>query len=515
MGEFKRIDSATDKNKRIAKNTLMLYFRMILTMLVSLYTSRIILNTLGVEDYGIYSIVGGVVSMLAVFNSAMSIATQRFLSFELGKGDLIQLRKTFNAAQIIHIGIALIVFILAETIGLWFVKNHLVMPSERMEAALWVYHFSILSFMVSIIQVPYNAAIISHEKMNIYAYVSILEVTLKLLIVFMLTWITFDKLKLYGILQFSVVLIITSIYRVYTIKNFNESKFQIVKDKNLYLTLISYSGWSLYGSIAGIAQTQGVNVLLNIFFGPVANAARGIASQVQGAVLSFISNIQVAVNPQIVKSYAEGDNEYLVTLIFRIAKLTFFLLSLIVIPIILEVDQILELWLHTVPEYTSNFTILVLILILLWPMSDPLMKGIQATGKIKQYQIITGILMFLIFVFTYLFYKLNYIAESTYIIAIVMEIVTLFVRLHIASRMLNFPIINYIKEVVLRNIIVVAMSVSFPLFIKSLMGTSLLRLVIVVFTSLIWSTVMIYFVGLDKQEKSIILKGVNKIIKRK
>jgi O-antigen/teichoic acid export membrane protein len=272
---------------------------MILTMLVSLYTSRVILNTLGIEDYGIYNVVGGVVSMFAFFNSAMSSATQRFLSYEIGRGDFEQLRKTFNATQIIHIGIAILIFILAETVGSWFVKTYLVIPSERLEAAIWVYHFSVLSFMVSIIQVPYNATIIAHERLNVYAYVSIIEVTLKLLIVFMLTWITFDKLKLYGILYFCVVFIIAVIYRVYTRRNFQESRFEVVKDKKLYKTLINYSGWNLFGNIAGVAKGQGVNIILNIFFGPAVNAARGIAMQVQAAVNSFVSNFQMAVNPQI------------------------------------------------------------------------------------------------------------------------------------------------------------------------------------------------------------------------
>ena len=314
-------------------------------MLVSLYTSRVILNTLGVEDYGIYNVVGGVVSMFAFFNSAMSSATQRFLSDEIGKGDFVQLRKTFNATQVIHIGIAVFIFILAETVGLWFVKTYLVIPPERLEAAIWVYHFSVLSFMVSIIQVPYNATIIAHERMNVYAYVSIIEVSLKLLIVFMLRWITYDKLKLYGILHFGVVFIIAAIYRVYTRRNFEESKFEFVKDQKLYKTLISYSVWNLFGNIAGVAKGQGVNILLNIFYGPVVNAARGIAMQVQAAVNSFVSNFQMAVNPQIIKSYAADEREYMYSLVIRGSKFSFYLLFFLSLPIMIEVDQILKLWL--------------------------------------------------------------------------------------------------------------------------------------------------------------------------
>lgn len=515
MEKIAPTSTSSQNNRRIAKNTLMLYFRMILTMLVSLYTSRVILNTLGVEDFGIYNVVGGVVSMFAFFNSAMSSATQRFLSYEIGKGDFVQLRKTFNATQVIHIGIAFFIFILAETIGLWFVKTYLVIPAERMDAAIWVYHFSVLSFMVSIIQVPYNATIIAHERMNVYAYVSILEVSLKLLIVFLLVGISFDKLKLYGILYFVVVLIIATIYRIYTRRNFEESKFEVVKDRQLYKTLISYSGWNLFGASAGVAQGQGVNILLNIFFGPVANAAQGIANQVRGAVNNFVSNFQLAVSPQIVKSYASGEKDYLNSLIFGTAKFSFYLLFLIALPITLEVDQILKLWLKTVPEYTSSFTILSLGLILLWPMSDPLMKAIQATGKIKKYQIITGTSMFLIFPITYLFYKFGFAAETTYIIAIIIEFLVLNVRLFIAGKLIDFPVINYIKEIIIKNILIALISLSLPLFIRSLMDANILRLIVVVFVSLIWNATIIYAIGLLKSEKAIVLRGIKKIIKRK
>lgn len=302
---------------------MMLYFRMILTLLVSLYTSRLILNILGVEDYGINNVVGGVITMFAFFNSAMSSATQRFLSFEIGKGDGSQIRKTFNATLIIHIGIAILVLILAETIGLWFVKRYLVIPAGRMEAALWIYHFSVLSFLVTIIQVPYNALIISHERMNVYAYASILEVCLKLLIVFMLTAISFDKLKLYGLLHFCVVFLIASVFRIYTRRHFEESKFLMVRDKQLYRTVFSFSAWNLLGNIAVILKGQGVNILLNLSYGPVVNAARGIAYQVQGALYGFVQNFQVAMKPQIIKSYATGNLEYMHQLIFRGTKFSF------------------------------------------------------------------------------------------------------------------------------------------------------------------------------------------------
>lgn len=512
MEEPKPTSTSSQNNRRIAKNTLMLYFRMILTMLVSLYTSRIILNTLGVEDYGIYNVVGGVVAMFAFFNSAMSSATQRFLSYEIGKGDSVQLRKIFNATQIIHIGIAVLIFILAETIGLWFVKTYLVIPVERMEAAIWVFHFSVLTFMVSIMQVPYNATIIAHERMNVYAYASILEVTLKLLIVFMLTWITYDKLKLYGVLQFLVVCIIATIYRIYTRKNFEESKFEVVKDKKLYKTLISYSGWNLFGNIAGVAQGQGVNIILNIFFGPVVNAARGIAVQVEGAVNSFVTNFQMAVNPQIIKSYAANESEYMTSLIIRSSKFSFYLLFLLSLPIILEVDQILKLWLRNVPSYAPIFTVLILVVILITSISGPLKIAVQATGKIAVYQAVIGTLLFMTLPISYYFLKLGYPPEVTLYITIVIEILALIFRFFFLKKIINFPVARFIKDVVIRNIIIVLLSVSLPLFLRKALDESFWRLFFVVCVALIWNAIVIYFVGLNKSEKMIVQKTVQKVL---
>lgn len=487
---------------------------MILTMLVSLYTSRVILNTLGVEDYGIYNVVGGVVTMFAFFNSAMSSATQRFLSYEIGKSNFIQLRKTFNASQVIHIGIAILILILAETIGLWFVKNYLVIPAERMDAAIWIYHFSVLSFIMTIIQVPYNATIIAHERMNVYAYISILEVSLKLLIVFLLVSISFDKLKLYGILYFGVVFLIAVIYRIYATLNFEESKFEVVNDKKLYRTLISFSSWSLFGSIANVAKGQGINIILNIFFGPVVNAARAIASQVQSAVNTFVINFQIAINPQIFKSFAEGNDEYMYSLIFRSAKFSFYILFILILPIIFEIDQILRLWLIKVPEMTAIFTVLTLIIILLWALSNPLVIAIQATGKIKVFQIISGTIMFLILPVSYLFFKLGYPPVIAYFIDFLVELVLLFVRLIMVRKLINFPLLLFLKGIVLKNILVVLLSVSVPLIIVNLFETSFVRLCTVFCVSFIWSGIIILNIGFDKSERSAIYQGIIKISKK-
>jgi O-antigen/teichoic acid export membrane protein len=479
-------------------------------MIVTLYTSRVILNTLGVEDYGIYNIVGGVVTLLSVFNSAMSTATQRFLSFEIGKGNFVKLKKTFNATQIIHIGIALFVFILAETAGIWFLKTYIVIPLERIEAALWVYHFSVLSFMVTVLQVPYNATIIAHERMNVYAYVSILEVVLKLLIVFLLTWISYDKLKLYGILNFAVVLSIAVIYRIYTRRNFDETKFELVIDRKLYKTLLNYSGWNLFGNLAAVVKGQGINILLNLFYGPVINAARGIAIQVQTAVHVFVSNFQLAVNPQIVKSYATSEDSYMHNLIISSSKYSFYLLFILSLPIILEVDQILILWLKVVPEHSSIFTVLSLILILINSHSGPLITALLATGDIKVYQTVVGILLILILPISYLFLKLGYPPETTLYVAFVIEIVALFYRLFFLKRKIRFPVVRFMNEVLTRNLIIVLFSVSLPFYIKSTMEEGFSRLIILVIVSLVWTSSVILIAGLSKSEKSMIITFLKK-----
>lgn len=494
---------------------MMLYFRMILTLLVSLYTSRLILNILGVEDYGINNVVGGVITMFAFFNSAMSSATQRFLSFEIGKGDGSQIRKTFNATLIIHIGIAILVLILAETIGLWFVKRYLVIPAGRMEAALWIYHFSVLSFLVTIIQVPYNALIISHERMNVYAYASILEVCLKLLIVFMLTAISFDKLKLYGLLHFCVVFLIASVFRIYTRRHFEESKFLMVRDKQLYRTVFSFSAWNLLGNIAVILKGQGVNILLNLSYGPVVNAARGIAYQVQGALYGFVQNFQVAMKPQIIKSYATGNLEYMHQLIFRGTKFSFYLLFGLSLPIMLEPEIILKLWLKTVPDYAAIFLQLLLIDIIIESVSGPLVTSVHASGKIKFYQIIVGTLFLLNLPVSYLFLKKGYQPEITMYVSIIITTLAFIFRMLMASKLVNFSKTNYFRKVLIPMLFVAVVSIIPPLWIQQYHEAGGTRSILVMLSSVLTFIPAVCFIGINRVEKDFIKsKILSKIIKR-
>jgi O-antigen/teichoic acid export membrane protein len=504
--------SPSENNKRIAKNTAMLYFRMLLTMAVSLYTSRIVLNTLGVEDFGIYNVVGGFVTMFGFLNSAMASATQRFLAFEIGKGDKIQLRNVFSMSVNIHFLIAFLILILAETIGLYFVNTQLTIPPERMVAARWVYQFSILTLMVNMISVPYNAIIIAHERMNVFAWVSIAEVSLKLLIVFMLQWFGFDKLKLYAILMFIVALLIRLIYGVYCGKKFKESEFRFYWDKPLFKTLINYAGWNLWGNAAVVIMDQGVNILLNIFFGPVVNAARGIAYQVKSAVNQFVQNFQMAMNPQIIKSYAAGDLKYMHQLIFQGAKYSFFLLFTLSLPIMLETEIILKLWLKTVPDYTVIFTRLVLINVLLDCISGPLMTAAQASGKIKLYQGVVGGLLILNLPVSYIFLKLGYSPEITLYVSIGISTIALIARLKIISPLVKLDTFIYLKKVVLKILSVSLVSMIIPTLIKSFLHEGFARLLIIGFSSLVVVGATIYFVGLGKNEQNFLTNKLKQVL---
>lgn len=501
-------------NKRIAKNTAMLYFRMLLTMAVSLYTSRIVLNTLGVEDFGIYNVVGGFVTMFGFLNNSMASATQRFLAFEIGRNDFGQLRKVFSMSVNIHFIIALVILVLAETVGLWFVNTQLTIPPERMEAARWVFQFSIFAFLVNVVSVPYNAAIIAHERMNVFAWVSILQVSLKLLIVFMLQWFGFDKLKLYAVLVFMVSVIIRIIYGIYCSRNFKESKFKFFWEKAMFRTLMSYAGWNLWGNAAGALFGQGVNILLNIFFGPAINAARGIAYQVRGAVHGFVQNFQMAMNPQIIKSFAAGDLKYMHQLIFNGARYSFFLLFALALPILLETPTILKLWLKIVPDYTVIFTRLVLINVLIDTISGPLMTAAQASGKIKLYQGVVGGLLLFILPVSWLFLKLGYPPPVTLFVSISISIIALFSRLLILRNLVKLKMKDFLNEVVLKVLIVGSISVIIPVIFYYYLEPSLSRFLITGFSSVISSVFCIYLIGLSKSERLFVLQTINKNIKR-
>lgn len=500
-----------NKYKRMAKNAGMLYFRMLLTMAVALYTSRVILQTLGVEDYGIYNVVAGFVTMLGFLNSAMSSATQRFLAFELGKSDTKDIRGIFSMSINIHVLIALFVFMLGETVGLWFVRTQLTIPIDRMIAAEWVFHLALLSFMITIISVPYNALIIAHERMKVFAWVSILDVTLKLLIVFMLSWFGMDKLVLYGLLSLSVVFVIAMVYRVYCKNKFAESKFRLYWDRRLFNTMLSYTGWNLWGNIAAVMSAQGINVLLNMFFGPTVNAARAIAMQVSSALNSFVQNLQVAINPQIIKSYAAKDMFYMHSLACYGAKYNFFVLLLLSMPVLINTDIILQVWLGKVPEYTSIFVQLIIINILVDCISAPLMTSAQATGKIRLYQTLVGGLLLLNLPFSYVILKMGYEPYAVIYVSITLSIFALIARLSILKTLISLPIVRYLKDVVGRGLLIsITIGILYYYTYNFLLedpGFLLKSIIISIYTL---GTISIF--GFGKFERTVILSKVRVVI---
>lgn len=508
-------ENTTENNKRIAKNTLLLYIRMLFMMSVSLYTSRVVLNVLGVEDFGIYNVVGGIVAMFGFLNAAMSSSTQRYITFELGRKDFNQLSKVFSTSISIHTFISIIIFILAETIGLWFLYNKMTIPIERMNAALWVYQGAITSTIVLIMSVPYNATIIAHEKMSAFAYISVLEVVLKLLIVYLLLIGNFDKLKLYAVLMLTIQIVIRFIYGNYCKRHFAETKFHLCKDWSLFKNMLAFAGWNLWGNCAAITFTQGLNILLNIFFGPAINAARGIAVQVQGAVTQFSYNFQTALNPQITKSYATGDYSYMHKLIFRSSKFTFFLLLLLSMPILLETETILTLWLKNVPEHTINFLRIILCITIIDATANPLMISASATGHVKRYQSIVGGTLLAILPTSYIVLKLGGNAESVFIIHLAFCILAFIIRLLIIGPLIKLSYKQYFQTVILKCLVVLIVALILPIILKFIVNTSLLDSIIICLSSILSILLSIYFIGLDKNEKIYINQKIklNKILK--
>ena len=390
-------------SKRIAKNTLLLYFRMILIMVVSLYTSRIILNELGVEDFGIYNLVAGVVILFSFLSNAMITATQRYLSIAIGKKDEKYIQAVFSTSLLSHFFLIFFIFLAAETIGLWLINAKLEIPADRMSATNFVYQLAILTTCVNIIRIPYNASIIANERMSFFAYVSIVETFLKLAVVWALAITPGDKLVIYSFLLLLVAIVIDIAYWYYCQRFLLANKFYLKTNKKLFVELTSFSVWNLFGGLADIGYKQGTNIILNLFWGVSINAVLGITNQIRNALVPFIGNLQLAVNPQMVKSYALGDYEYFKILVYRISKYSYFLMLIIVFPIIFNIDLILELWLKNPPEHTAIFAILTSVYCLVDSLTGPLWAAMQAGGKIKRFQIVTGICLLLNLPVSYLF----------------------------------------------------------------------------------------------------------------
>ena len=502
-------------NKRIAKNTLLLYFRMFLTMAIGLYTSRIVLKTLGISDYGIYNLVGGIITMLSFLNAAMVSSSQRFISYELGRKDKARLKNVFSTSLNIHILIAIIALVLGETIGLWFINTYLNIESDRMGAANWVYQCSIITFMINVISVPYNSCIIAHEKMSAFAYISILEVSLKLIIVFLLLLISYDKLIVYAILVLLVSIIIRYCYTIYCKRNFEECTYQFYFEKPLFKDMFSFAGWSVLGNIGFSFKDQVSNIILNIFYGTSLNAARGIGMQVNSIVNTFSTNLSMALNPQITKQYAAGNMEESRKLVYAGSRYTFYLLTLITIPIIINVDYILELWLGIVPEYTSYFLILTLITSLLYAVSGCVTTAIQAVGKIKIFQIGICILMILELPVAYLLLYWEYPPYTVMYPTIITYTIAIFFRFYLIRKMVaGYSFKYYVNKVLIPCLVIFILSWILCYSTNNLFKTGFFSLICSSGLSVIIISTIIYYIGMNKSERTLVLHHIKKLIKK-
>ena len=500
-------------NKRIVKNTFLLYFRMLFIMAISLYTSREVLRILGVEDFGIYNVVAGVVLMLGFLNNAMTAAVQRYISFELGKGQTEKLHLIFCMSVSIHILLSFVIFLLAETIGLYILLEYLKIPDERMFAALIVYHCALFSFMITILQVPYMACIISHEKMGIYAVGTITESCAKLLGIILLAHVPGDKLICYGITLSVISLFIAFYYRSYCIANFVECKFVRKWDKALFREMFAYSSWSLLGGMASVVPLQGINILLNMFFGPAVNAARGIAYQVNTAVSSLYTSFTQAVNPQIVKQYSSGNIEYMHQLIFRSCKFTFLLVLLLACPILLETHEILRIWLGTVPEHTVSFCRLVLITTMIDSISVPLVPAVNATGKIRNYQIIVGITSLMNLPLSYVVLRVTGIPEYSFIVGILIAVLVTNIRLWICHLLLDISIRLFYIHVIGR-ILLTFIVACIPFFVEFFMEISPFGWKCNLIVSLLFTISSIWFIGINVAERKFVCQSMSNLKKR-
>ena len=508
-------NQSSDNNKRIAKNTIFLYIRMILMMGVTLYTSRIILSALGVDDYGIYNVVGGFVAMFAVISGSLSSAISRFLTFELGRGDEERLKTVFSTGVNIQLGMSALVIIIAEVLGIWFLNEKMNIPQDRMYAANWVFQCAVLTFVINLLSVPYNAAIIAHEKMSAFAYIGILEVILKLAIVFLLLVSPVDRLIAYSVLLVLVGIVIRVIYGYYSKKHFSECSYHLVLDKKVLREMTGFAGWNFLGNCAWLLNTQGINILMNLYFGVAVNAARGIATQVDGALRQFVNNFTTAVNPQITKSYAQGDLGYMHNLMCKSSKLSAFLMLFFAVPIFLESQTILTIWLKNVPEYSSAFVAWIAVSMFAEPvLSNSYVTAMLATGNIKRYQIVITTTGCLVFPLSWIAFEMGFSPISSYLIYFLVYAMLLFVRLYLLRDMVKIPIKMFFTDVLFKVIPVMAIGVSIPALLLLCMEPGIARLILLCIVSTVVIAGAEYKIGLSEGEQEFVLNKIHLVLNK-
>lgn len=499
-------------SKTIAKNTFIMYIRMFVMLLIGLYTSRVVLNTLGVADYGIYNVVGGVVSMFAIISSSLSSSISRFITFEIGHGDVSKLKEIFSTSVLAQVILAIFMFLIMELVGIWFLNYKMNIPVTRLDAANIVMHCSIITFVFGLINTPFNAEIIAHERFGIFAYITLAEACLKLLIVYLLDISPYDKLKTYAVLLLLVAIIFQIIYMAYCRNKFEECSISLKINKNLIKEMTGFAGWSFFGNASWILNSQGIDILINLFFGVTLNAARGIANQVNSVVQGFVSNFMVTMNPQITKSYAQNNFDNLHKLVFAGAKYSYFLMLVISIPICLETKQLLVLWLKVVPDYSVAFVRLTLISTMIFVLGMTLTTAQTSTGKMKKMAIGTSLLTFLEFPIVYLCFNYGLSAISCYIVHVIIYCSLLFVKIQIVKSDIGITYMAFIKSVLFKVLLVTIFTIPIPLIVYCQLNESFLRLLFVSVANILSSLLFIYCLGMNTNERSIIFRIVkNKI----
>lgn len=505
--------SATD-NQRIAKNTVYLYLRTFVSMLISLYTSRKILEILGISDFGILNVVGGVIAMLAFLNNSLSVATQRFLTYELGRKEDCAIQKVFSMAAMIHGGVALLVLILGETVGLWFVNTYLQIPSERMFAANVIYQVSILSAVIGIIQTPYNAAIVSHEAMHVYAWVGLGESFAKLLIVFLLLISPIDKLISYSALFLCVQLCACSIYRSYCHRNYkDECRISLKWTPALFRSMAGFTGWNMFGTVAWMLKDHGANILLNIFGGPAVNAARGVASQINNATNSLVGGFQSAVNPQLTKNYASDDKEQLRCLMCRSSKFSYYLMFVIALPVLFECEYLLNIWLVEVPAHAVLFARIIILEALAGTLSGPMVTSLMATGRIKWYQIVVGSLLLLNIPISYAMLKMGFHISTPLIVSLVFMILGNLARLVFCKRNLGLSLRLYASTVIAPISGVTIVSAMILSVIYVMIPEGWIRLIVIGIFGVLSVCTCVFSMGMSRIERRFIVDSCKAKVK--
>ena len=512
MTSFLQYMNTSSNNKRIAKNTLFLYFRQILVMAVSLYTVRVVLEVLGEEDYGIYNAVGGFVAMFNILSGALSVAIGRFITYEMGQSDVttFRLQRIFSSSLLIQVAMGLIVCLLICTFGVWFVENKMVIPTDRMDVTLYVLGFSTLSFFINLLSVPYNALIIAHEQMKAFAYISIVEVILKLVVAYLLIVAPLDKLWLYALSMVAVSLIVRSVYAVYSKRHFEECRFVWGFDKRLLSRMFAFSGWAFLGNGSFVLKEHGVNLLLNMFCGPTVNAARGITSQLTGAVTLFVGNFMQAVNPQITKYYSSGNLQEMRHLIFKSSRFSFYLMLIFAIPLMKSIDYALGLWLVSVPEHTALFIQLLMIFCLMDSLAQPLITGLLAEGNIRVYEISLVVLNVSNVVLSYFALKHGYAPGSVYVISILVEVGIIVARVWLSGKAYGLSVKRYCSDVLGNALLVSVVAGSFAWWVQLSIVHIFARFVALVLMTLAFTGLTVYMLGLTRGERNFLLAIMRK-----